>query len=202
MKKLLAIIVLGLLWCNVSFAEKIKSVHGFNYEMLDEYRLLNNWNIKDSMKLADVLADDNKKKMLEAMLQQFDMREMDILFYKDFGGDNIAISSAKTRSDAMINDTNIEMFCDNQLKMIEGMSKKKVEQYECSLYQNPKISVWSVFTSYKNVFTRYPTHMYTVEFVHSTNLKKRIVLALTCGPKYCEKLLPDFYKLVSTITFE
>ena len=62
MKKLSLYIFLILMFCNVGFAEKIKSVHGFNYEMLDGYRLLNNWNIKDSMALADVLADDNKKK--------------------------------------------------------------------------------------------------------------------------------------------
>ena len=107
-----------------------------------------------------------------------------------------------TKSDAVVNDTSIEIYCNAQLKMIEDMSKKKVEQYECSLYQNPKTAPWSVFTSYKNVFTRYPTHLYSVEFVHSTNLKKRIVLTLTCGPKYCEKLLPDLHQIVSTITFD
>ena len=99
-------------------------------------------------------------------VSEVEISKEDIIILKKFNKERIEnapdtvsfdinkFTSMTTKSDAIINDTNIEMFCNAQLKMIEDMSKKKVEQYECSLYQNPKTAPWSVFTSYKNVFLK------------------------------------------------
>ena len=122
------------------------------------------------------------------------------------GGDNIGITSMVTKSNATVQQSNIEMFCDAQLQMITDMSKKlhkkKVSEYNCDIYKYPNGSKWSVITSYTNVFTIYPTHAYSVEFVHPSNLYKRYILNLTCGPNYCDQLKEKFYEIIQSINFE
>ncbi len=206
MKKLLGILVLGLLWCNTAFAERVKSIHGFSFELPNGFIIMNNFNIKDSIALAEALKDENRKKMLEALEKQFQIKDFDYLFFEKGGGDNIGITSMVTKSNATVQQSNIEVFCDAQLQMITDMSKKlhkkKVSEYNCDIYKYPNGSKWSVITSYTNVFTIYPTHAYSVEFVHPSNLYKRYILNLTCGPNYCDQLKEKFYEIIQSINFE
>ena len=198
MKKLLAIVVLGLLVSENVYAELVKSIHGFHYEMPDNYKRVNNINIEDVKKLN---TNDANKRLMDAFEKQMQNIEMEYLFYKDWGGDNISMISAPSPA-GMINSSNVKNFCDQNLKILENAAQKKLEGFDCRLSKYPKNSSWAVYTSYPNPFTNYPTSLFQVEFANNIKKDKRFVVGLVCGPKYCDKLTEDFSSIIESINFK
>ena len=198
MKRLLAIVVLGLLMSGNSFAEIVKSIHGFSYKLPANYKLVNNINIEDLKKLP---ATDGVKGLMDAYGKQMQTMKLEYLFYKDWGGDNIGLTTVQAK-DGVVDATNIKSFCDQQLKILENAAKEKLEGYNCDLSKYPKGSSWAVYSSYVNPFTKYPTSIFQVEFTNKLYKGKRFIVGLVCGPKYCVKLVDDLFNVVESISFE
>ena len=198
MKKLLGILILSLLLSGNAYAEVVKSIHGFTYQMPADFKRVNNINVDDLKKLP---ATDGVKRLFDTFAEQMLTMEMEYLFYKDWGGDNISLITS-TAEDGVINATNIKSYCDQQLKILENAAQKKLEAYECMLSKYPQNSSWAVYSSYVNPFTKYPTSLFQVEFTHSAYKGKRFVAGLVCGPKYCDKLVNDLFSVVASINFE
>ena len=198
MKRLLAIVVLGLLMSGNSFAEIVKSIHGFSYKLPANYKLVNNINIEDLKKLP---ATDGVKGLMDAYGKQMQTMKLEYLFYKDGGGDNIGLTTVQAK-DGVVDATNIKSFCDQQLKILENAAKEKLEGYNCDLSKYPKGSSWAVYSSYVNPFTKYPTSIFQVEFTNKLYKGKRFIVGLVCGPKYCVKLVDDLFNVVESISFE
>ena len=200
--KILSLVIMFLMFTGNVFGKTITSVHGFKYEMPDNYKLLNNINIQDIKKMVqNNNSNDSLLRLLATFEKQMENMKIEYLFYKDWGGDNIGFTSA-SREDVKIDDTNIQTFCNTQIQMLENAAKKKIEGYDCFLSSFPQKASWAVMTNYVNPFTNNPTNFYSVEFANPSFAGKRFGVALICGPDYCSKLTEDFLKVIKSLSFD
>ena len=196
--KIISLVIVFLMLAGNVFGKIITSVHGYKYEMPDNYKLVNNINIQDLKKIAQ---NEGVLRLFDAFEKQMENTNIEYLFYKDWGGDNIGFTSSPAK-DLKIDDTNIQTFCNAQIQILENAAKKKIEGYDCFLSSFPQNTSWAVMTNYVNPFTNNPTNFYSVEFAHSSFAGKRFVVALVCGPDYCSKLTDHFLKVIKSIRFD
>ena len=71
MKKAIAIIVLGLLWCNVGSAKEFKSIFGFSFELPNNYELLATLDGKQILSALE--SDELRKKINENFNEAVDL---------------------------------------------------------------------------------------------------------------------------------
>jgi len=205
MKKLLVILVLGLLVCSNSSAEKINSLNNINFEIPDAYLLINEANIEELYKSAK----DKDAKEAFGYWKNGITGNLELIFNKDlflnwkkynFEFDNILITSGPSNltelKDVNKNEKAICFVKENHLKQLNGADK--IKSHKCKLNENPKGVAWSVYQSHEN-HNLSNIYVYSVVFKELEKSKVVHTILLSCG-KHCEKYLPVFENLVKSIT--
>ena len=208
MKKLLGILVLGLLVWSNSLAENIKSLGNINYEIPEEYLFINKENAEELSKSAK---DKDQKEAINAFGDFAKKTDGEFVFNKDlflnwkkynFQFDNINVgwgpSNLTELKDVEKNEQAICMVKHDVLKRLNGADK--IKSHKCRLSEYPKGAAWSVYQFHEN-HNNSNIYVYSVTFKIKENSKIVHSVILGCG-KHCEKYLPVFDSLVKSITFD
>ena len=206
MKKFLGILVLGLLVCSNSFAEKINSLNNINFEIPDTYLLISEANIEELYKSEK----DKDAKEAFGYWKNGITGNLELIFNKDlflnwkkynFQFDNISVSWGPSNltelKDVGKNEKAICIVKHDFLKELNGADK--IKSHKCKLSEYPKGAAWSVYQFHEN-HNNSNIYVYSVAFKIKENSKIMHTVILGCG-KHCEKYLPAFDSLVESITF-
>lgn len=184
-----------------TYADIVKSIHGFTYEISGmNYTVVNNLNIHQMMKNS---SNDKIKNYLKNYEMILLMAKTEFLIHTSLLGDNIGLFSVPSTeaTDIVVNEKYVDYACARKLEDLENSSKTKVKGYSCKTYPYPKESSWSVYYTYRNPMTNLDADTSSVAFANPLNKNNYFVATITCDPTRCKKLQNDFLKLVQSIRF-
>ena len=205
MKKLLAILVLGLLFSGNAYAVKYKSIFNFYIDIPEEYYLSSSLSPE---KILEYSPNEQDRKELLSYTQSATKDNLEMIFtkekmllqYKNAGG---ATSESIFISDNDIRwDKDWRKNCNDQKIIFEAMSKdskKPLKSFNCENYPQ-KISGESFKNS--NILYQYidPNQINELwssfRFRHPSS-KKIISITLWCE-KSCEEMRPVFKRIIDS----
>ena len=199
MHKLVVFMITGMLWCNISFADKIKSMHNFTFQLPDGFVLINKHTIN---KLIASAEDKQLKGWYKLMKDDWLNEKTTWVFNEELFSksifDNITITSDTSPFAEFKNVQNNEKaFCTVKLDwLVELNGEDKIKSHQCALIEYPKGSVWSVQEFHQNL-NNARQNTYTVTFKISEASKRIHSVIITCG-NYCDTYLPALNSIIDT----
>ena len=208
MKKLLATIVLGLLWSGNAYAVKYKSIFNFYIDIPEEYYLSSSLSPE---KILEYSPNEEDRKELIAFSQRSTGLDIEVIFtkekmlkqYKNIGGatsENIAILEIKK----IKWDKNWKKNCNTMKKVNEIVSKQLKEprrsfncEYSPHGIAGQAFKNSSIFYQYIDLNAKNKVHSFFM-FRHPVS-KKIIEIGLTCE-KNCKEMGPVFQNMIGLIT--
>ena len=207
MKKLLAIVVLGLMFSGNAYAVKYKSIFNFYIDIPEEYYLSSSLSPEKILEYSP--NEEDRKDLIfhsqRASKTNFEMiftKEKMLLQYKNAGGatqENINISEFDHGWDK-----DWRKNCNDQKKIFEAMSKeskKPLKSFNCENYPQ-KISGETFKNS--NILYQFIDPNFINEQISAFRFrhpisKKMNSITLVCE-KSCEEMRPVFKRIIDSIT--
>ena len=127
MKKLLGILVLGLLWCNVVHSKEFESIYGFTFNLPDSYSVK-----RHSPDVDRIILDKESKEIIKTIRDSGTLLGI-IEFYKDkrysTQGITIQFQNYYEDSNPIITEQDVKNLCSEVVEFWKGRGVKK-EIYE------------------------------------------------------------------------
>ena len=199
MRKLFVFLITGILWCNISFADKLKNMHNFTFQLPDGFVLIN----KQTIDKLIVSAENKQLKDIYTLMKDDWLNDKtSVVFNKELITkgifDNITVSS-DTSTFAELKDVqnNEKAFCTVKLDWLVKLNgEDKIKSHQCALIDYPKGSVWSIQEFHQNL-NNAMQNVYSVTFKISETSKKIQAVIITCG-NYCDAYLPALNSIIGT----
>ena len=199
MKKVILIVVLGLLWCNVGFAEKIESLNNMTFQLPEGFLFINKLTIDKLIVSAETKQFKDLYLQIKSTLGEGTLEYIfDKELFQNGKFDNITISSSATRLAELKDVANNEKaICAVKLAHLKSLNgDDKIKSHKCAVIKYPKGAAWSVQEFHENLNNQMK-NAYAVTFKISESSKKIHSIIITCG-QYCNKYLPAFNEIIGS----
>ena len=204
MKKLLGIMVLGLLWCTNTYAVKYKSLFNFYIDLPEEYILSSSLTPELIAKYSKNESEQNE--IIKASRDLTDLN-LEMIFTKDnmlethkTAGSETSVYISITSFELRKWNTDWSQNCNMATKVFEKISKGRKEpirDLRCEFFGIPNIENSSIFISYID-----PSTINKFWYEHWFRLpisENFIVIDMNCE-KNCKEMLPVLDHIVNSIT--
>jgi len=198
MKKLSLYIFLVLMWCNVGFAEEIKSKLGFYLELPLTWIVIDNQNVKEFTEKSVYGMDD------ELMREMFKLADNHTLLYiiptnLNPKLNNININVQPLTGEEVLLESDMPVFCEYILDLLRDVHKKlSIKQYECKLSK--------LIPKFHNVIEMKHGGLFKgqnmIQFIFDDKPNAK-TLTLTTGCEYdnCKVLKRESIRIINSIRF-
>ncbi|MDC0372511.1 hypothetical protein OAN04_02100 [Candidatus Pelagibacter ubique] len=164
------------------------------------FSLTNDWEMDDKVTIKDVAesATADEKKFFEFILEKTKIKDVEILFRREFKPDVIAITKIKMPRKFRITEANAGKNCREIIRVNEKNIGKKGTLYDCKYIEN-KLSKreGALFISYKDDLAG-EKGVVVNEIIHIIN--SRAIYFSTSCKKYCKEVTNSLFKISETLT--
>ena len=170
------------------------SVAGFSFSLTNDWEMDNKVSTKDIVESAT--AED--KKFFEFILEKTKVKNIEVLFRREFKPDLIVISKLKMPRNFRITEANAGMNCRQIIRVNEKNIGKKGTLYDCKYIEN-KLSKreGALFISYKDDLAG-EEGVITNQIIYIIN-SKAIYFSTSCK-SYCKEVTDSLFKISETLT--
>ena len=211
MKKILGIVVLGLLLSVNANAEKTKSKLGLFFELPENYILSSELTLENIGQYTATEKEKNEWVEVMNIGQPYSGTEM--IFTKKIimnGGDHISLHSIKRNNNWTGEKikSDIDNYCNERLKVLKNANKDSknkrnnekevIKNHKCILIDIPKYVDFSVFESHLNLANNNIV-VYMSQFAMPKSDRKMTIF-LSCE-KHCDAMLPVYESIIATTYF-
>ena len=193
MKKLLAIIVLGLLFSGNVYAKMFNSITGVSFSLTDDWTLSSEGSTE---KLIDKSSIKNKK-FMQSILKKSKVSKFEVLYNDKYVPDVITITKQKLPNSVYIDQKNVKSHCDAILKINAKAIGKKGTLYDCKLVNNKLGYKGALFMSQKDDISQEKLDVKVNQIILITN-SEGIYFATSCS-KYCKEVTGNIYAINSSL---
>lgn len=170
------------------------SVAGLSFSLTD------NWEMEDKVSIKDIAesATADEKKFFEFILEKTKVKNLEILFRREFQPDLIAISKLKMPRNFRITKANVGKNCRDIIRVNEKNIGKKGTLYDCKYIEN-KLSKreGALFISYKDDLAK-EEGVISNQIIYIIN-SKAIYFSTSCK-NYCKEVTNSLFKISETLT--
>jgi hypothetical protein len=164
------------------------------------FSLTSDWEMDDKVSIKDIAesATADEKKFFEFILEKTKVKNLEILFRREFQPDLIAISKLKMPRNFRITKANVGKNCRDIIRVNEKNIGKKGTLYDCKYIEN-KLSKreGALFISYKDDLAE-EEGVISNQIIYIIN-SKAIYFSTSCK-NYCKEVTNSLFKISETLT--